>query len=70
LLGSDATRFSSEQFSAVKLSYFIIYPRKMRGMNNVKQVVHNQDGKSILWHVDPLLDNDCEISNYTTAVAT
>jgi hypothetical protein len=23
---------------------------------------------NILWHVDPLLGNDCEISNYTTAV--
>jgi hypothetical protein len=23
----------------------------------------------ILWHVDPLLGNDCEISTYTTAVA-
>jgi hypothetical protein len=25
--------------------------------------------KKIMWHVDPLLDNDLEISNYTTAVA-
>jgi hypothetical protein len=24
---------------------------------------------TILWHVDPLLGNDLEISNYTTAVA-
>jgi hypothetical protein len=24
---------------------------------------------NILWHVDPLLRNDCEIRNYTTATA-
>jgi hypothetical protein len=24
----------------------------------------------IMWHVDPLLGNDSEISNYTTAVTT
>jgi hypothetical protein len=23
----------------------------------------------VFWHADPLLGNDCEISNYTTAVA-
>jgi hypothetical protein len=24
---------------------------------------------TILWHVDPLLGNDCKISSYTTAIA-
>jgi hypothetical protein len=24
----------------------------------------------LLWHVDPLLGNDCEISDYTIVVAT
>jgi hypothetical protein len=25
--------------------------------------------QNILWHVHPLLGNDCEISDYTTAIA-
>jgi hypothetical protein len=29
----------------------------------------NDKCKYILWHVDPLLGNDRDVSNYTTAVA-
>jgi hypothetical protein len=33
-------------------------------------LLHSLDGavKFILWHADPLLDNDRDISKYTTAV--
>jgi hypothetical protein len=41
-------------------------------LNCIKEVCNGLKlslATNVLWHADPLLDNDCEISTYTTAVA-
>jgi hypothetical protein len=39
---------------------------ELKGKENFEDIGLN--GRIILWHVDPLLSNDREMSNYTIAV--
>jgi hypothetical protein len=41
---------------------------RVHGTDQIGNLAIRQELK-LLWHVDPLLDNDREISSYTTAVA-
>jgi hypothetical protein len=42
---------------------------KLKWRSACRLFVMNSLREGGMWHVDPLLGNDCEISNYTTAAA-
>jgi hypothetical protein len=56
-------------FELVTAKIRMVWPVVINRGSTVKGNIATYDIHIILWHVDPLLDNDRETSNCTTAVA-
>jgi hypothetical protein len=53
----------------MKINAYTILAKMSKGKTTLGRHGRRWEDIKVLWHVDPLLENDGKISSYTTAVA-